>query len=55
MKIIQLQVVPVPNTNETQCHAFMYALNDTGEIYFKRDNDIEWIKDTMKIKVVGSD
>lgn len=45
MKIIQLQVVPVPNTHTTQCHAFLYALMDNGEIYFRRDNDKEWSKE----------
>lgn len=42
-KIIQLQVISVPNTYDTQCYAFMYALTDWGYIYFKTEKNKEWI------------
>ena len=45
MKIVQLQVVPVAYTMETQCHAYLYALSDDGNLYFRRDCDHEWTRE----------
>ncbi len=41
-KIIQIQAASVPNTMDTQCYVFLYALREDGSLLFKRDCDTKW-------------
>lgn len=45
-KIIQISAVPVPNTSQTQCHAYIFALCDDGTLWFRRDNGDMWQRES---------
>lgn len=46
LRFIQIQCVPVQNTNSTQCNVYMYGLTADGELWFKRDTDFEWQRES---------
>jgi len=47
-KIIQISCVPVPNVETIQCHVYMYALCEDGSVWFKRDNNNIWSKESLR-------
>ena len=48
LRFVQIECVPVPNTVHTQCHVFMYGLTNDGKLWFKRDVDEKWSKESLK-------
>ena len=48
INIKQINIVPVQNTCTTQCYAYMYALDNEGILWFKRDNDTKWTKESLE-------
>ena len=51
LTFVQIQCCPVPNVVTTQCNVFMYGLTKSGEVWFKRDSDSEWIQEPMNARL----
>ena len=54
LKFIQIQCVSVPNVASTQCYVFMYGLDEEGKVWFKRDLDPYWHRESMCVEVSNS-